>query len=140
MQAYSSFIRNSSYFLNKQRKMSQKWMSSNWNDFYTKAILVTFWHVIYASNDTKHVCPSIFSRNSGEMTLLQEIQVILVTSLLWVVIMFLTVAFFVILFALLKLRKNYLKFYLVFTDIWFPLLSWGFRHLRKLSLIFLSNL
>ena len=65
-------------------------------------------------------------------TLPQGIRVILMTSLLWVVIMFLTAAFFVILFALLKLRKYYLKFYLAFIEI---LGTEG----NFLSLIFLSN-
>ena len=138
MRAYSSFIRSWLLHIawtNKERCCKSTCYSS-WNNFFPQnqflLALNMLSTLIYASKVTKHACLTFFSRHSGEMTVLQGIRVIPVTSLLWLVIMFLTVAFFVIPFALLKLKKNYLKFCLVSIDICFPLLSWDFRHYREL--------
>ena len=136
MRAGSSFIR--SWLLHISWTTKEKFCKSacysSWNNFFPENQLLLafnmFSTLIYASKITKHVCLTFFSRHSGEMTVLQGIWVIHVTSFLWLVIMFLIVAFFVFVFAFLKQRKNYLKFCLVSIDICFPLLSWDFTHHR----------
>ena len=136
MRAYSTFIRSWLLHISwaNKEKCCKSACYSSWNNFFPKNQFLLAFNMlstlIYASKVTKHVCLTFFSRHSGEMTVLQGIRVISVTSLLWLVIMFLIVAFFVFIFAFLKLRKTYLKFGLVSIDICFPLLSWDFRHHR----------
>ena len=71
--------------------------------------------------------PSNYSGYSGEMEVLQGIQVLLCGFLCWTSNYDFDSDFFCL--AVLKLRKNYVEFCLVSIDIYFPLF-WDFRHHR----------